>query len=169
MLLEAFRGNTGGVAIGYNNLPTDYTEPKIIVSNSVFKNNSALGFLNPERAVSRQVFLGRGGGLGIFMNETTQNLDINIHECMFEGNEARLFGGGIFILTFSYTTVQHSILIERTRLISNTGGFGGAGVQLSYLSSGNIDYPHRVVFRECDFMRNMGQSGGGIYIFVGEL
>ena len=71
-LLESVRGNSGAVAIGYNALPVEFINPTLTVLNSKFSRNRALGFLSPERAVTGQVFLGRGGGLALYMNESPE-------------------------------------------------------------------------------------------------
>ena len=165
-LIEPLRGNTGGIGIGYNMLPADYFNPTLILSNSIFIGNQASGFLTSEEAVTDQVYLGRGGGVGLFMNESVHNLQINISDCLFENNTARLFGGGLFMLTNSYTTLQHVVWIQRCGFIGNIGIRGGAGVQLTYLESGNGVMPHTFVFSDCLFERNQGSSGGGIYIFL---
>lgn len=166
-LLESVRGNTGGVAIGYNMLPIEYTNPILTVSNSIFWKNRALGFLSPERAIAGQVFQGRGGGMALYMNESLQDVHAQITDCVFESNIARLFGGGMFILTTSYKSVQHVVTVQRTRFSNNMATSGGAGVQLSFLSDGDVNRPHSFTFSDCTFERNRGQSGGGIYIFIG--
>ena len=168
-LLESVRGNSGGLAIGYNMLPKNFLNPILTVSNSIFRNNRALGFLSPERAVTGQVFLGRGGGMALYMNESFQDIHIEITGCTFEDNEARLFGGGLFILTNSYKSVQHVVNVQSSQFSRNVGRSGGAGIQLSFLSSGNVNRPHSFTFSDCAFTGNRGQSGGGIYIFIGIL
>ena len=167
-LIESFRGNSGGIAIGYNILPNDYFNPMVQISNCVFQSNQANGFRTPNRAVAANVYLGRGGGLGVFLNESLHNLSLTISDCLFENNAVRLFGGGLFILTQSHPNNQLSMLVERSTFRSNNASYGGAGVQLSYLNSGSNDSPHTVVFRHCDFVNNRGSAGCGIYIFVGQ-
>lgn len=166
-LLEPVRGNTGSVAIGYNLLPAKFTHPTLTVSNCIFRNNKALGFLSPERAVIGQVFLGRGGAMALYMNESYHDIRVEIMDSVFENNKARLFGGGLHFLTTSYMTVQHMVRVERTRFSGNVGVSGGGGVQFSTLSAGDVNRPHNFTFSDCVFERNRGQSGGGIYIFLG--
>ena len=168
-LEEPVRGNTGGIGIGYNMLPADYSDPSLTLSNSVFSGNQAIGFLNPEIAVTGLLFQGRGGGVGIYMNESVHHLWIVISDCLFEGNLARLFGGGLFMLTTSYTTVQHQVWIQRCQFIGNMATSGGGGMQLAFLGDGDEERPNRYIFTDCLFERNQGASGGGIYIFVCKL
>lgn len=169
LLLESFRGNTGGVAIGYNILPDDFRNPTLHISHSTFRDNQANGFRSPNRAVAANVYLGRAGGLGLFLNESLHNISIHIFDCVFESNFARLFGGGLFILTQSHIHNQLvKFHVEESRFIGNQANFGGAGIQLSYLNSGSNERPHTAVFRRCEFINNRGPSGSGIYIFVGK-
>ena len=167
-LIKTYRGNSGGIAIGFNTLPENYLNPTIHISNTIFQNNQANGFRTPNRAVAAGVYLGRGGGLGLFLNESMQNLTITISDCVFENNSVRLFGAGLFILTQSYLYNQINIFVERCRFGQNSANFGGGGVQLSYLHSGNNSRPHTVIFSHCTFVDNRAPSGSGIYIFVGE-
>ena len=165
-LLKSARGNTGGIGIGYSILPADYTNPTLTLSNSNFIGNRAMGFLTSERAVKELVYLGRGGGVGLFMNESMHSLWIVIADCLFEGNVARLFGGGMFLLSTGYVEVQHQVMIERCRFIKNLGNSGGGGMQLSLLQTGDMERPHTIVYTDCLFEMNRGVTGGGIYIFL---
>lgn len=165
--LETVRGNSGGVAIGYNRLPTEYTDPTLTISNSNFTMNRAFGFLAPERAVTAKVYIGRGGGMALFINESYQDIHAEITNCVFENNKARLFGGGLYILTTSYVSVQHVISVQRTRFSGNVAMFGGGGIQQSFLSGGDVNRPHSFTLSDCTFEGNRGQSGGGAYIFIG--
>lgn len=105
--------------------------------------------------------------MSLYMNESHQDIHAEVTDCVFENNVARQFGGGLYILTTSYTSVQHTVRIERTLFAGNVGTSGGGGVQLSTLSAGDINRPHNFTFSDCVFERNRGQSGGGIYIFRG--
>ena len=169
ILPETFRGNTGGVALGYYEYPENLNPPTVQVSDCKFINNSALAshtFLTPERAVSSQVFTGRGGGLGIFVNESNLDISMEFSDCQFVDNYARSFGGGVFMIINGYTT-QHILTFKRNNFVSNIGQVGGGGVQLSFLSATDTnEHPHSVVFSDCNFENNVGEAGGGIYIFT---
>ena len=167
-LFESVRGNSGGVAFGYNSLPSEYTSPTLTVTDSYIGGNRAMGFLSPEIAVAGQIFQGRGGGMAVYVNESNQGIRIRISDCVFENNSARLFGGGLYILTTSYETVQHIFTIERCQFLDNMGPSGGGGVQMSSLSHGDVDHPHTFIFSDCLFEGNRGQAGGGVYIFAGK-
>ncbi len=125
-----------------------------------------MGDLSPERAVSGQLYIGRGGGLGVYMNESRHELRIRVEDCHFEGNSARLYGGGMYLISTSYETVQHIVEVMNTQFIGNVGMEGGAGMQLSLLSSGNSSNPNHFILTDCLFRGNRGSSGGGVYIFL---
>ena len=162
-----YRGNTGAVAVGFNDVPPDFPPPCIRIQGSQFINNSATAasiFETSNQAFTNQYFTGRGGGLGIFINESFHNLTVRIDGCKFEGNFARSFGGGVYML-FNGEGTQHFIFVEKSELVFNTALKGGGGIQLSYISNGIQATPHTAIFTECFFTGNRGEAGGGIYIY----
>ena len=163
---SSFRGNTGAVAFGFNNLPADISLPSVQVQGCNFTNNSATALFrirNPSQAVSSQIFSGRGGALGVFINESFYNISMVISECRFEHNYARTFGGGIYMI-FNGLNTQHTINVDRTHVVANTARVGGGGVLVSYISSGLRDSPHMGSFTDCVFDGNRGGAGGGIFL-----
>ncbi len=175
ILFETFRGNTGAVSIGFVKFSRSLNSPQVSISDCEFVNNSALAsseFLTTERAVSNRVFTGRGGGLGIFIDDSNKSVIVDITDCKVYGNFARLYGGGIFLLINGYGT-QHNLTFTGVDIVNNTAGFGGAGVQLSFLSAtSSYSPPHTAVFKSCNFESNVGEAGAGMYIitsFLGKL
>lgn len=168
-LQEPLRGNGGGVAIGYNMLPLEYTQVSLTLSNSEFLRNEANGFLTPEAAVATQVYRGRGGGVAVFMNESQADIHINISDCVFESNIANIYGGGLYMISTSYTTSQHTIRIERCRFTKNRARlFGSGGLSVSFLNAGDKGCPHTAVLSDCSFEGNSGAAGGAFYGFIGK-
>ena len=109
--------------------------------------------------------------MGIFMNDSFHNLSVFIRDCIYEKNFARSFGGG-FYMVFNGFNTQHSVFVEGTHLLSNTGGVGGGGIQVAYIASGVPTAPHTANISDCEFRNNASPSGGGIYVypsFLGEL
>ena len=155
--------------MGYNFYPPSLSQPQVSISNCEFVNNSAFAtskLLSSERAVSNSVFTGRGGGLGIFVGELSHSVILDMRDCRVFGNYGRLFGGGIFIIINSYDT-QLFLTFKRIDIIGNRAQRGGGGVQLSFLSATNTYVPpDTVIFEDCNFENNVGESGGGIYIFT---
>ena len=149
-------------------LPADYSNPTLILSNSRFIGSKAIGFLDPEQAVTNKFFPGRGGGIGIFMEESLHDVWIVISDCLFEGNTARLFGGGLYFLTISHTAVQHQVWIQRCQFIRNMATSGGGGVLVVILGQSGENSRSSFVFTDCLFERNRGTAGGGIYTYFSE-
>ena len=162
----SFRGNTGAVAFGFNTLPAGISFPNVQVRGCNFTNNSATALFrirNPSQAVSSQIFSGRGGALGVFINESFYNISMVISECRFERNYARTFGGGIYMI-FNGMNTQHTISVERTHVVANNARVGGGGVLVSYISSGIRESPHMGSFMDCVFDGNRAGAGGGIFL-----
>lgn len=165
-LIESLRGNSGGVAIGYNRLPMEFVNTSLLVTNSTFRWNQALGYLSSERAVSEQSFVGRGGGIALYINESYQEINVEIADCVFENNFARLFGGGIYVVLFSYQSSQQEVTLLGNHFSQNTGLVGGGGIIVTVFSIGNISRPNSFIFKDCTFDRNVGESGGGMDLFI---
>ena len=167
---DSYRGNTGGVAIGINSASVNFSaSPVIEISNSIFTNNSALAtsrFHTISQTSFDQVFTGRGGALGVFINESFYNVTSVISNCIFKGNFARSFGGGIYVI-LNGLTAQHKVMLERTSILSSAVELhGGGGMQFSFLSNGIPGFPHMAIFTECIFEDNTAEAGGGIYVFT---
>ena len=170
IVLKSYRGNAGGVAIGINSASASFlSSPSVQISNCTFVNNSALAtskFHTISQTAFNLIFTGRGGGLGVFVNESFFNVSLEISDCTFENNFARSFGGGIYIL-LNGRTAQHITTVERTSFLSNVAQLhGGGGMQLSYLSNGIPGSPHTTNFTDCTFQNNRAEGGGGIYVFT---
>ena len=164
---SSYRGNTGAVSIGFNNVPDHISFPNVQVSGCNFTNNSATArsvFRTTSQAFFSQIFSGRGGALGVFINESFYNISVVISDCRFEHNYARSFGGGMFLIFTGFNT-QHTINVDRTWVISNMAVLGGGGVQVSYISNGIPGSPHMVNFTDCVFDGNRGVAGGAMYVY----
>ena len=158
----SYRGNTGGVAFGYNTLPSHFSSPLLDVSNSIFWNNSATAeneSLTTNQAYRRQFFTGRGGALAVFSNESYHNLSVTISDCVFKENHAQSFGGAMYLLLGGRHT-HHKILVLRTSVSLNSGMRGGGGVFAVFFNSG----PLLMKFVDCNINQNSGAAGGGIYV-----
>ncbi len=166
----SYRGNTGGVAIGMNAALANFSaSPTVEIKSCIFINNSALATANfntIDQTSFRQVFTGRGGALGVFVNESFYNISVRVSDCEFQHNFARSFGGGIYVL-LNGVTAQHKFKFDGTSISSNAAQLhGGGGVQFSFLSNGIRGSPHMANFTDCTFEDNMAEAGGGIYVFT---
>lgn len=120
--------------------------------------------------MGQSIFTGRGGALGLFIGNSSHSPILNMTDCLVLENYARLFGGGIYMHINSYGT-QILFTFTRIRIIRNTISnriqTGGGGVLLAFLSaSDSYVPPQTVVFSGCLFESNVGESGGGIYVFT---
>ena len=165
---SSYRGNTGAVAIGFNNVPAHISSPNVRVSDCNFTNNSATEnsvFRTSSETFSSRIFSGRGGALGIFINESLHNISVVISDCRFKHNYARSFGGSMYFVFNGFNT-QHTISVDRTHIVSNTAVLGGGGIDIPYISNGLPGSPHTVSFTDCVFDRNKAVAGGGLHIYV---
>ena len=168
-VLLPFRGNTGAVAIGYNKEKSiSITNQTILVQNCVFTNNraniSTQSFLTSSNIVARGIFTGRGGGLGLLINESFHNITALIADCQFISNFASSFGGGVYVV-FNGTSTQHRVTVENCQFINNTGTLGAGGMNVAYLTNGELNYPMTAMIQNCYFFGNQGETGGAMYIF----
>jgi hypothetical protein len=164
----SYRGNTGGVSFGYNTLPVNFSSPSLLVTDCVFRNNSARAtsaFRTSSQAFFAQIFTGRGGSLALFVNESRYDLDVTIRNCTFTGNTARSFGGGVYLLLGGFGT-SHRVVVKRARVISNVAQLGGGGFQASFFNNGPEDAPLMMRFDDCLFENNSGIAGGGVFVFT---
>ena len=168
-VLLPYRGNTGAVSIGYNKIKSiSITNETVLVQNCLFINNranaSAQSFLTSSNIVARGVFTGRGGALGLLVNESFHNVTALITNCQFLNNFASSFGGGVYTV-FSGTGTQHRVTVDNCHFINNTGVLGAGGINIAYLTNGEPNYPITAVIQHCHFFGNQGETGGAAYIF----
>ena len=160
----SYRGNTGGASFGYNNVPQRFNAPYLNISDSVFRNSSATGFLTSTEAFSRRVYIGRGGAVGVFANESHATISVVLSNCLFEANSARSFGGAVYILPGGRTS-SHNVQVLDTQFVSNEAGTSGGGLQVTFPTAGPRNSPHLVTFVNCSFTNNTAPfNGGGMYI-----
>ena len=80
IVLKLYRGKAGGVAIGINSASASFlSSPSVQISNCTFVNNSTLAtskFHTISQTAFNQVFTGRGGGLGVLVNESFFNVSL---------------------------------------------------------------------------------------------
>ena len=162
-----FRINAGGIAFSSHNPPSVIASLR--VTDCVFTNNSAL-----QTAVNRTTtqntalkrYSGRGGGLGAALG-TIEHLHISVENCTFAGNTAKVFGGGLYIITISNATHHHYSVINCT-FLENAASSAGGGVGLSLLFGKRLDTMNQVQLKNSTFVRNRaGNFGGGAYILSG--
>ena len=155
-----YRGNSGGVAFGYN-MPENIAKPILRVTNSTFRNNSAIAestFHTSSQTVLGRIYTGRGGSMAVYSNASHHNISVTISNCVYENNFARSYGGGLYLglsekIDAGYS--QNDVLIEGTNFTSNTAGFGGGAFVLFY--------PEATI-NDCNLTNNSATAGGGIFM-----
>ena len=149
----SYRGNSGGVAFGYNNIPSNQSMLLQVVS-SIFMNNSATAtssFRSSTNLTADKIYTGRGGALAVYKSELAlNNLTIIIRKCIFAHNYARSHGGGMYLHAFT----KH-LLVEETTITYNTAGIGGGGIAFWY---------PQIIVNNCTIANNMAFAGGGIFV-----
>ncbi len=165
---ESFRGNTGALSLSFQNYPQTFSTPRIKLNNCQFINNRAEAtenFLSTNEALSRNIFTGRGGSIGIFINEHMSDVNIHIEDSAIVNSYARSLGGGVFMIINGQLPRQHVVNFIRTNISLSYAQVAGSGVFLGYLSATDtVLTPHSVLFEQCNFVNNTGFSGGGVYI-----
>ena len=168
-VLLSFRGNTGAVSIGYNKneLSILRTNPNILVQNCSFTNNQAYAstqsYITSNDIIARAIYTGRGGALGLLINESFHNITALITNCQFTNNFAASFGGAVYLALYGMDT-QHNVTMDNCEFINNTGILGAGAI---ILTNGMHNLPITVVFKNSCFIRNQGETGGAILIFPG--
>ena len=168
-----YRGNSGAVSIAYYTSPDTNTsaipsQPLIHITDCAFRNNSA--FLPPQNsneqinlALNNNYFFGRGGGLGIFIQESFKNVTTYVQNCTFIENHAASFGGGAY-LYISGSESHHNFSVEDCNFTRNSAGEGsfGGGVQVPMLIRNLRSPPCNLDFVRCVFDGNLADYGGGL-------
>ena len=155
-----YRGNSGGVAFGYN-FPENISKHTIQVHNSVFRNNRAIAeltFRTTSQTSTKKIASGRGGSMAIYSNATHHNISITITNCVYENNFAHSYGGGLYVgldEKIDTSSSQSEVLIGRTKFVSNVAGLGGGGLVIVYPET-NIT--------NCIISNNSAIAGGGIFL-----
>ena len=170
---EQYRSNSGGLAIAYHTNKTVYfntsRKPWITVTDCTFIDNKA--FLPGDNSSRQQInqalnnhtYFGRGGGLGIFLDELYINISVDIEQCRFHDNYAESFGGGLYIYIDGANT-QHNFTISNCTFTNNSAGPGsfGGGLQVALLIRNTESEPSQLDFIGCRFMDNTASYGGGL-------
>ena len=151
----SYRGNSGAVAIGYNNVGSN-TSMLIQVYKSTFFNNSATAnasFQTSTELSKTKIYTGRGGALALYQNKSgPNNLTVNISNCNFTQNYARSYGGGLYL-----TANANYILVERTTIDFNRAEIGGGGI---------ISGDHIIIVVKCNITNNKAFAGGGTFFNI---
>ena len=163
IILERFRGNTGALAITYYNINTSLDDPTIIVSGCTFTNNSAdsMEITHSTKVLLTGIFRGRGGSMGIFINEPNFNIRARVINCSYINSYAREIGGGLYILA---TGRSHNVSIEESLFLLNRAiRIAGGLIFYGSRSNSNFSKPHTFLVTQCQFESNSAAVGGALF------
>ena len=162
----SYRGNTGAVSIGYNNIPITISEVVAEIRHCNFTNNRATAeriVRSSSSAFGSRIFSGRGGAVGVFYNESYHDVVVRITDNNFQNNYARSFGGAVYLNMFGEGT-QNIHILERNTFIKNFAVLGGGAVLNTFFSNGVVGRPHSTFISDCVFEGNAGQTGGALFV-----
>ena len=140
----------------------------VSITNSQFINNHIrISVVEaPETTASAAVmggfYPGRGGGLGLFINELVNQVKATIHNCMFINNSAGAYGGGYYFasngLNGGYVTITNSLFVNNTAIVNGAGIFQGT----TKTADDTYFTPINFTVVNCSFTGNKAKFGGGV-------
>ena len=164
-LFRSFEANAAGLSYGWNNILLD-TQPSIDVHvyNCTFTNNVARGVVRnfdpTTDALETRTFAGRGGGMAVVLNSTS-NVTVMIEKTKFTGNHANGFGGGFYLLIDGVSVNQYFYISNNT-FENNTATFGGAAINVGYLSTIPQSTINEVIIKDSNIINNQAGLVGAI-------
>ena len=165
---HSFRANTGAVAIGYNNAPVHFPQIVAEIARCAFINNRATAankVRSTNNAFFSRIFSGRGGGLGVFYNESYHNISLLVTDTCFENNFARSFGGALYLVKFGEQT-QNVYVLRGVNFTNNVAPLGGGALSNTFFSSGIPGSPNSLMMSDCIIVGNAGQTGGALSLYL---
>lgn len=138
------------------------------ILNSQFHYNSIeiAKIESTSRAVIGNNYPGRGGALGIFINEPIINaaVEMVIDKCNFTNNRAAAYGGAVY-LTSNQLGSGHSLTLTNSIFHHNFAGSGGGAIAEGSTKTGNFSIDtvfnsSHYLLTNCNFTQNIAQFGG---------
>ncbi|XP_065899024.1 uncharacterized protein [Dysidea avara] len=164
-LSRSFEANAAALSYGWNNvLLNTPSSINVYVYNCQFIVNTARGIVRDfdptTDALETRTFAGRGGGMAVVLN-VTSNVTVVVEETMFIENHANGFGGGFYLLIDGISLNQHFIL-KNNVYKGNTATFGGAAINVGYLSIIPDVTINQVIIKDSKFISNNAGFVGAI-------
>ena len=168
----------GGIFIqqtrfGSNPLALSAEEHNRHVSNNQFQliNCSFIGNEAPRASIydttdTPESPFSRGGGFAIYLNGNTSNNLVQITSCSFHDNRAQ-WGGGLQFEAGDMTENNY-LMVKDTIFEQNFAAFAGGGARVGSVNPAKTKVlaAHKGVFRNCRFLNNTSEWGGGISIYA---
>ena len=162
-----YRAHAGAVSIAYFKEEGPKTYPTITVVNCTFFNNRAtlyqrFGSDQINLALNTNVFEACGGGLGLGIQDSYNNVQCHILNSTFQQNFAELFGGGMYVL-ISGNETAHTLMFENCLFLQNmvVADFGG-GLNIGLLHKNLRSPPTNITVIGSRFEENSAAFGGGL-------
>ena len=140
------------------------------IVNSQFHYNSIkiLKSKDASEAVIGNSFPGRGGALGIFVNEPIKDtaVEITIDRCYFTNNTADAYGGAIYITSHGLSSGHNfkltNSVFDRNYAAIDGGGFVQTSTKTGNFSIDTVFTPSHYYLTNCNFTQNSADFGGAV-------
>ena len=162
-----YQGGSGGVIIGYNELPSlNFVSIVILVINCNFTANNAklVGRTDTEQLIASRIFIARGGALSILMN-VSASVNCTVGNNLFADNTAQNVAGALFTNTQHLGLHKHYFV--NNTFIRNSAPVGGAFLFASTTTFVGLSVNLNVY--NCIFQSNVAQydyAGAMVLTFI---
>ena len=170
-----YQSDAGGLSIGYNSrlATTSINDVNITITDCSFTNNRAAPptnlQLSPAEIIEYGIFSGRGGGLSIVINITSE-IHCTVNNSRFINNFAKNLGGAFYVVISESSNMNQFYKFENNIFASSESIYGGAYsfVKLSekVISEG---FYQTTRFYNCSFINNTARIGGGLHLLPASL
>ena len=131
------------------------------IQNSTFRFDRCLFVGNLAYEIDEKVTpFGRGGGLRIFIRDSSSYNKISINHCTFNGNIASRWGGALFV-SLHDSSIGNSIIIQNTTFTNNSTPISGGATYVGFICGHDVCLNNSYLFHSCLFENNTGVYGGG--------
>ena len=113
----------------------------------------------------KNLFLGKGGGLSLFLINQHKSTNISIRSCVFYHNSA-LSGGAIYLAFVKFAQRNH-IEISDTQFVDNFATFSGGAIQIIKNSQYYSEHQHTVHVSYSFFIGKKAGAGRGLTYMSG--
>lgn len=166
-VFRSFESNAAGLSYGWNNVLLDtQLNIHVYVHNCTFMDNTARGVVRDfdptTDALETRTFPGRGGGMAVVLN-ATNNITVVVKNTKFIRNHANGFGGGFYLL-IDGISINKFIYTSNNTYEKNIATFGGAAINIGYLSIIPPSTINEVIIKDSNFINNKAGLVGAIGI-----
>ena len=172
---QPYQSDAGGLSIGYNSrlTMTSINDVNITVTDCSFTNNRAAPptslQLSPAEIIDYGIFSGRGGGLSIVINVTSE-IHCTVNNSRFINNFAESLGGALYVFISESSTMNQSYKFENNIFASSGATYGDACTFARFLEELIPEGSYQTAsFYNCSFINNTARIGGGIHLLPSSL